>query len=107
MLIVVSPAKKLDYDTPPTIKKSTTPEFLDQSQILIDRLRQYSAIDMKFGFHRKRGIEPNCSSTISQFIDKGPFINSCHYLKRTFAFKGNFTIVYNHPRRIGQSVAYT
>jgi hypothetical protein len=46
VLIVVSPAKKLDYDTPPTIKKSTTPEFLDQSQILIDRLRQYSAIDL-------------------------------------------------------------
>lgn len=46
MLIVVSPAKKLDYDTPPTTKKSTLPAFLDQSQILIDQLRQYSAIDL-------------------------------------------------------------
>jgi len=44
VLIVVSPAKKLDYDTPPTTKKSTLPAFLDQSQILIDQLRQYSAI---------------------------------------------------------------
>ena len=46
MLIVVSPAKKLDYETPPTIKKSTQPDYLDQSQILIDRLRQFSAIDL-------------------------------------------------------------
>jgi len=46
MLIVVSPAKKLDYDTPAKTKTSTTPDFLDQSQILIDRLRQFSAIDI-------------------------------------------------------------
>ena len=46
MLIVVSPAKKLDYDTPPTVKKATKPDFLDQSQILIDHLRQYSALDL-------------------------------------------------------------
>lgn len=46
MLIVVSPAKKLDYDTPPTVKKATQPDFLDQSQILIDRLRQFSAMDL-------------------------------------------------------------
>ena len=46
MLIVVSPAKKLDYDTPPTTEQSTLPDFLDQSQILIDRLRQFSALDI-------------------------------------------------------------
>jgi len=46
VLILVSPAKKLDYDTPPTTKKATQPGFLDQSQILIDRLRQYSALDL-------------------------------------------------------------
>ena len=46
MLIVVSPAKKLDYDTPAKTKTSTMPDFLDQSQILIDRLRQFSAIDI-------------------------------------------------------------
>ena len=46
MLIVVSPAKKLDYDTPPSVAKSTTPDFLDQSQILIDQLRRYSALDL-------------------------------------------------------------
>lgn len=46
MLIVVSPAKKLDYDTPPKTRKSSVPEFLDQSQLLIDNLRGYSVLDL-------------------------------------------------------------
>ena len=46
MLIVISPAKKLDYETPAKIKKSTMPDFLDDSQELIDVLRNYSAMDL-------------------------------------------------------------
>lgn len=46
MLIVVSPAKKLDYETPPKTKKHTLPGYLDQSQLLIDSLRRYSAMDL-------------------------------------------------------------
>lgn len=46
MLIVISPAKKLDYETPPTTERYTLPGFLDQSQILIDTLRRYSALDL-------------------------------------------------------------
>lgn len=46
MLIVVSPAKKLDYDTPAKTKTSTMPDFLEHSQILIDRLREFSALDI-------------------------------------------------------------
>ena len=32
MLIVISPAKKLDYDTPAKTKKHTMPGFLDDSE---------------------------------------------------------------------------
>jgi uncharacterized protein len=46
MLIVVSPAKKLDYDTPAKTKTSTMPDFLEHSQILIDRLREFSTMDI-------------------------------------------------------------
>jgi len=46
MLIVVSPAKTLDYETPPKTKKFTLPSYLDDSQILIDRLREFSALDI-------------------------------------------------------------
>lgn len=46
MLIVVSPAKTLDYDTPPKTSKFTLPDYLDESQLLIDRLRQLSSLDI-------------------------------------------------------------
>lgn len=46
MLIVISPAKKLDYDTPAKTKKSTMPDFLDDSAELISVLRKYSAMDL-------------------------------------------------------------
>jgi len=38
MLMVISPAKKLDFDTPVPSYKATTPEYLDQAQTLIDLL---------------------------------------------------------------------
>ncbi len=46
MLIVISPAKTLDYATPPKTKSFTLPAYLDDSQELIDRLRQLSALDI-------------------------------------------------------------
>jgi cytoplasmic iron level regulating protein YaaA (DUF328/UPF0246 family) len=42
MLIVLSPAKSLDLDTPPTTDLRTEPQFLDHSAQLIERLRTYS-----------------------------------------------------------------
>lgn len=38
MLLVISPAKALDYETPPTVSTYTQPDFLDQSAALIDIL---------------------------------------------------------------------
>ena len=42
MIVVLSPAKSLDFTTPPTVATHTRPDFLDQSQVLIERLRQLS-----------------------------------------------------------------
>ena len=42
MLIVVSPAKTLDYDTPPATKTFSQPDFLKQSETLIKQLRKLS-----------------------------------------------------------------
>lgn len=39
MLILISPAKTLDYASPLTVTKFTQPEFMTQSQELIDQLR--------------------------------------------------------------------
>lgn len=46
MLLVISPAKTLDYETPPTTERFTIPAWLDQSQLLIERARRYSAHDL-------------------------------------------------------------
>lgn len=42
MLMVISPAKTLDYDTPPTTTRFTQPQHLDHAQQLIDQLRELS-----------------------------------------------------------------
>ncbi|PVZ12391.1 MULTISPECIES: peroxide stress protein YaaA [unclassified Pseudomonas] len=40
MLLVISPAKTLDYETPPVIAEHTLPQYLDHSQALIDELQK-------------------------------------------------------------------
>lgn len=42
MLMVISPAKTLDYDTPTNTERFTQPEHLDEAQQLIDQLRGFS-----------------------------------------------------------------
>lgn len=42
MLMVISPAKTLDYETPPTTARFTQPQYLDHSQELITQLRDLS-----------------------------------------------------------------
>lgn len=46
MLIVVSPAKTLDFDTPPVISDFTQPQLLAESELLIERARQLSPADI-------------------------------------------------------------
>ena len=41
MLIVISPAKTLDFETPPKVPAFTMPDFLDDSAELIDELREF------------------------------------------------------------------
>lgn len=43
MLLLISPAKTLDFDTPSPIKSATQPDFLADSQVLINELRQLSS----------------------------------------------------------------
>lgn len=46
MLIVISPAKTLDFDTTPLTSNHSQPRFLKQSQQLIDELQKLSAADI-------------------------------------------------------------
>jgi cytoplasmic iron level regulating protein YaaA (DUF328/UPF0246 family) len=42
MLILLSPAKSLDYDTAPNTSRHTLPQFIDEATELIDVLRPYT-----------------------------------------------------------------
>ena len=46
MLIFLSPAKSLDYTTPPQITTHTQPAFLKQAETLIRQLRALSPADL-------------------------------------------------------------
>lgn len=43
MLTLLSPAKSLDFETPPRTNSATQPAMLDRSQLLVDSLRDLSA----------------------------------------------------------------
>ena len=46
MLMVVSPAKTLDYDTPPVTSTFSQPDFPDQAETLISQLRTLTPADI-------------------------------------------------------------
>ena len=46
MLAVISPAKKLDFETEPRSAEHTLPEFLDQSEILVGCARRLSRAEL-------------------------------------------------------------
>ncbi len=47
MLLVISPAKTLDYETPVNTSLHTMPDYLDDAALLVKRARQYSAADLQ------------------------------------------------------------
>jgi hypothetical protein len=51
MLIVLSPAKTLDYDTPPTTDAHTLPDFISHSSKLVDVLKHLSPADIASLMH--------------------------------------------------------
>ena len=47
MLILISPAKSLDFESPLPTKKNSQPDFLDDSEVLIEELRELSPPDIQ------------------------------------------------------------
>ena len=47
MLTVISPAKTLDFETPPTTRKTTRPEFITRAATLVEDARQLSPEDIR------------------------------------------------------------
>ena len=86
MLIVVSPAKTLDYETPLPISKTSQPVFMKRSAVLVDMLRDYTP--------KKLGKLMSISDKLAElnvnryeaWEPKATKKNACQAL---FAFKGD------------------
>jgi len=86
MLIVISPAKNLDFDTPVPVKKHTKAGFLDDSQALIDDLQKLAPHDISnlMGISDKLG-----TLNFDRFQEWSlPFTKS-NARQAVFAFKGD------------------
>jgi len=46
MLVVISPAKTLDFETPARTHIASTPSFLEDSQVLVERMRELAPADI-------------------------------------------------------------
>lgn len=47
MLMILSPSKSLDFDTPPPLDPGAKPRFLSEAAVLMDRLRPLSEDDLR------------------------------------------------------------
>jgi cytoplasmic iron level regulating protein YaaA (DUF328/UPF0246 family) len=74
MLIVISPAKTLDFDTPANLGTATQPVFLDKAQQLVDGLRK---------------IDPNGLSALMSISTKLGELNFERYLEWQQPFTKN------------------
>ncbi|QFU77646.1 peroxide stress protein YaaA [Halioglobus maricola] len=86
MLTVISPAKTLDFDTPPTTRKSTQPQFLQQSQQLVEDARQMSPDDIR----GLMGVSENIAAlNHARFMNWGTPFTLDNAKQAVLAFKGD------------------
>ncbi len=89
MLMVISPAKTLDFETPPHTKKSSIPDFLEQSAQLVTTMRKQSPVQLG----KLMGISPKLAELNAQrFQDwQRPFTPD-NAKQAILAFKGDVYI---------------
>ena len=86
MLVVISPAKTLDYETPATISRHSLPDFLDDSAELIAELRQLSPPEVSdlMGISDKLG-----DLNFGRYLNWQPKFTPENAKQSVLAFKGD------------------
>lgn len=86
MLVVISPAKTLDYDTPPITSTHSQPVFLDDAEALIGELRALSPpqVSELMGISAKLG-----DLNFGRFLDWQRPFNRKNAKQALLAFKGD------------------
>ncbi len=86
MLIVVSPAKTLDFETAPVTEHYSQPEFIDHSKLLIDTLKKLSVQDVA-GLMKLS--DKLASLNVARFETWQPTFNIENAKQAVLAFKGD------------------
>ena len=86
MLTVISPAKTLDFDTPPVTKKTSSPELLADSGQLMSIMRRQSPNDLM----SLMGISQELAElNVQRFQDWNPPFDKNNARQAVLAFKGD------------------
>ena len=86
MLTVISPAKTLDYETPPTTRKTTQPEFLERSADLVKDARGLDPA----GIRELMGVSEAIANLNHQrFMDWSVPFDKDNAKQAVLAFKGD------------------
>ncbi|PLZ01049.1 peroxide stress protein YaaA [Burkholderia sp. WAC0059] len=86
MIIVLSPAKSLDYETPPHIERHTVPDFVDDATELIDGLRRLSPQQIA----TLMGIsDPLARLNFQRYADWSPRFDTRNAKQAMLAFNGD------------------
>ncbi|MEW6345056.1 MAG: peroxide stress protein YaaA [Paraburkholderia sp.] len=86
MIIVLSPAKSLDYETPPHVKKHTIPDFVDDAAELIGGLRRLSPqqIGTLMGIS-----DPLAQLNFQRYAEWSPSFDTSNAKQAVLAFNGD------------------
>ncbi len=86
MLTLISPAKTLDFDTPPHTRKTTQPLFLGQSEALVNDARDMSPDDIR----KLMGVSENIAElNHERFMNWGTPFTLKNAKQSILAFKGD------------------
>jgi cytoplasmic iron level regulating protein YaaA (DUF328/UPF0246 family) len=86
MLMVISPAKTLDFETPPAIEHFTLPQYLDHSQELVEQLRELSPAQISELMHVSDKIG---GLNAARFGSWNPAFTPANAKQALLAFKGD------------------
>lgn len=86
MLIVISPAKTLDYENAPTTDEHSMPDFISDSADLIERLRKLTPPDIE----QLMGISPKLADlNFGRYLNWSKQVNQDNAKQAILAFKGD------------------
>ena len=86
MLMVISPAKTLDFETAPATERFTQPQYLDHSQELIEQLRELSPAQISELMHVSDKIG---GLNAARFGSWNPAFTPANAKQALLAFKGD------------------